>query len=206
VDELKSRIARLDKTLQDIQTQLQNVNNGQPAGGGSGAVPTNPGAPGGQPMPNGQPPDGGGGAAAAQPPAPPVDQLYQGGLRDYNGAKYEVAAGEFGDVLKFYPQDNLAGNAQFYLGEIAYRQGDYKNAIKNYDAVLEQFPGSPKAPAAQLRKGEAELASNQRDAGVRDLRSLIQRYPQTPEAAQARSRLNGLGVRITATKPSAYRQ
>jgi tol-pal system protein YbgF len=192
VDELKSRIAKLDKTLQDIQGQLQNVNS-QSAGGGQ-----QNGAPGGQQAQQG----GDGNAAPAQPPAPPVDQLYQGGVRDYNSAKYDVAAGEFSDVLKYYPQDNLAGNAQFYLGEIAYRQGDYKTAIQSYDAVLEQFSGNPKVPAAQLRKGEAELATNQRDAGIRDLRNLIQRYPQTPEAAQARSRLNGMGVRITPPKPS----
>jgi tol-pal system protein YbgF len=191
VDELKSRIAKLDKTLQDIQSQLQNVN-AQPAGG----------APGQQQAPG---PDGQNPGQQQQPQAPPVDQLYQGGIRDYNSAKYDVASGEFSDVLKYYPQDNLAGNAQFYLGEIAYRQGDYKTAIKNYDAVLEQFPGNPKAPAAQLRKAEAEIAMNQREAGIRDLRSLIQRYPQTPEAAQARSRLNGMGVRISAPKPSAYR-
>jgi len=196
VDELKSRISNLDKTLQSIQAQLQNVSS-QPAGGGT---PQN-NAPGGQPMPTSGPETN---AAPVQPPAPPVDQLYQGGLRDLNSAKYDVAAGEFGDVLKYYPQDNLAGNAQFYLGEIAYRQGDYKTAIQNYDAVLEQFAGNPKAPAAQLHKAEAELAMNQRDAGVRDLRNLIQRYPQTPEAAQARSRLNGMGVRIIAPKPSAY--
>ncbi len=194
VDELKSRIARLDKSLQDIQSQLQNVNT-QPAGGTPGqqqAPGQEDGAAPGQQQPQ-------------QPQAPPVDQLYQGGIRDYNSAKYDVAAGEFGDVLKFYPHDKLAGNAQFYLGEIAYRQGDYKTAIKNYDAVLEQFPGSFKAPVAQLRKADAEIALNQREAGIRDLRSLIQRYPQTPEAAQARSKLNGMGVRITASKPSAYR-
>jgi len=192
VDELKSRLGRIEKSLKDMQGQLQNVNTQPAVGGLQGGPPT------------GQLPGGGtdAGAAPAQPAAPPVDQLYQGGLRDYNGAKYDVAAGEFSDVLKYYPQDNLAGNAQFYLGEIAYRQGDYKTAIKNYDAVLEQFPGNPKVPAAQLRKGEAELATNQRDAGIRDLRNLIQRYPQTPEAAQARSRLNGMGVRITAPKPS----
>ncbi len=69
----------------------------------------------------------------------------------------------------------------------------------------QQFPGNVKAPAAQLRKGEAELAIDQRENGIRDLRALIARYPQTPEAAQARSRLNGMGVRI-AVKPSAYRQ
>jgi TolA-binding protein len=72
--------------------------------------------------------------------------------------------------------------------------------------VLDNFPGNPKAPAAQLRKGEAELAISQRDAGIRDLRALISRYPQTPEAAQARSRLSGMGVRTTASKPSGYRQ
>ena len=99
-------------------------------------------------------------------------------------------------VLTYYPNDPLAGNAQFYLGEIAYRQQKYKDAVKAYNAVLENFSGSPKAPAAQLRKGLALLQLNQRDSGVHELRSLIQRYPQTPEALQARSKLNALGVRI----------
>jgi tol-pal system protein YbgF len=189
VDELRARIAKMDKALQDIQSQLQNVNT-QPATQGAAAQPGQAPAP----------------VAPAQPQAPPVQDLYQSALRDYTSARYDVAVGEFGDVVKYYPQDDLAGNAQFYLGEIAYRKGDYPTAIKYYDAVLEQFPGSPKAPAAQLRKGQAELDSNQRDAGIRDLRSLIQRYPDTPEAAQARSKLNGMGVRITAPKPSAYKE
>ena len=42
-------------------------------------------------------------------------------MRDYNAAKYEVATGEFQDVMHYYPLDDLAGTAQFYLGEIAYR-------------------------------------------------------------------------------------
>ncbi|MBV8629659.1 MAG: tetratricopeptide repeat protein [Silvibacterium sp.] len=187
VDELRARVDRMQKSLQDIQSQLQNVNVAPATG-----VAQQPGQ---QPTPTGP----------AQAQAPPVQDLYQSAYRDYTSARYDVALGEFGDVIKYYPQDDLAGNAQFYLGEIAYRKGDYPTAIKNYDAVLEQFPGSPKAPAAQLRKGQAELDSNQRDAGIRDLRNLIQRYPDTPEAAQARSKLNGMGVRITAPKPSAYK-
>jgi len=131
--------------------------------------------------------------------APPLKETFQGGLRDYNAAHYQVAASEFQDVLHYYPMDDLAGTAQFYLGEIAYRQLNYADAIKAYNAVLESFPGNPKAPAAQLRKGLALLQLNKKDAGIHELRVLIQRHPQTPEASQARTKLNGMGVRITAS-------
>lgn len=198
VDELKTRVSQLNTTLQAIQSQLQNIQ-AQPAAQTATCQP-------GQTGPNGQPcqPSATNGQPA-QPQAPPADQLFQSAVTDYNGARYDLAAGEFSQLLQAYPQDNLAPSAQFYLGEISFRKGDFPTAIQNYDAVLEQYPGSPKAPAAQLRKGEAELRADQREAAIRDFRSLIQRYPQTPEAQQARSHLNGMGVRITPPKPSAYR-
>ena len=188
VDELKTKIANLTTQVQSIQSQMQNVNQ-MPAGGGA---PAGGQGPGGQAaMPQG-------------PAAPPVDQLYQSALRDYNSAKYSLAASEFGDVIHYYPQDPLAGNAQYYLGEVNYRQGKYQAAITSYDALLEQYSGNSKAPAAELRKGQSLIALGQKDAGVRELRTLIQRYPQTPEAQEGRSKLNGMGVRISASKPSAY--
>ena len=63
-----------------------------------------------------------------------------------------MAQGEFQDVLTYYPQDDLAGNAQYYLGEIAYQQKDYANAVKSYNAVLEGFSGSTKAAAAHTTR------------------------------------------------------
>ncbi len=200
VDELKTRLGRIDLTLSSIQGQMGNV--AAPAAGTVGTAPT-AAAPSGSDQ--ALPPAPAAAPQGSQPQAPPADQLYQSAVRDYNGAKYDLATSEFADVMKYYPQNDLAGNASFYLGEVAYRQGLYPAAIRNYDIVLEQFAGSSKAPAAQLRKGEAELASSQRDAGVRDLRALVQRYPTTPEGAQARSLLNGMGVRLTASKPSSGR-
>jgi TolA-binding protein len=189
VDELKSRIAKLDKSIQDLQTQLQNIQaqagGATPAGGVPGAGGTNPA---GGPTPG----------APAGNQTPPLQETYQAGVRDYNAARYDVASGEFQDVIHYYPLDDLAGTAQFYLGEIAYRQQNYADAVKFYNAVLEGFSGNPKAPAAQLRKGLALLQMNKRDAGIHELRLLIQRHPQTPEAAQARTKLNGMGVRISA--------
>lgn len=192
VDELKSRVGKLQDALTAMQTQLQNTQApppGQPGAGGS--------EPGGAPGPVGA--AGAGGAAPAMNQAPPLQETYQAGLRDFNRAKYPVAQGEFQDVVQYYPNDELAGQAQFYLGEIAYRQQDYPSAIKAYNTVLEIYSTSSKAPAAQLHKGMALISSNKKAAGVDELRTLIRKHPQTPEAAQARSKLNGMGVRVTAS-------
>jgi len=178
VDELKSRIAKLDKSIQELQAQSQAAQ-APPAGSAPMAGSPAPGV-----------------AAGAQ--TPPLQETFQAGVRDYNAAHYEVAAGEFQDVLHYYPLDELAGTAQFYLGEIAYRQQNYAEAVKAYNAVLEGFSGNAKAPAAQLRKGLSLLQMNKKEAGIHELRLLIQRHPQTPEAAQARTKLNGLGVRPVA--------
>ncbi len=228
VDELKTRLGAVNKQLTDIQSQLQNVQ-AQPAPAQASPMPmqqpqayTPP--PASTPprtlvpdaIPGVDPPLGPGtivnykGAPGRAAPsgsaqAPPVDQLYQSGLRDYNGARYDIATSEFADVTKYYPTSPMAANASYYLGEISFRQGLYPAAIRYYDMVLEQSSGSGKAPAAQLRKAQAELASQQRDAGIRDLRSLVQRYPTSPEGAQARSQLNGMGVRIVPSKPNAAR-
>ena len=189
MDELKSRVGKLQEALNQIQSQLQN-SQPQPASGGQAA----PQGGGGQPGPGAQ-------AAPGGNAAPPLEDTFQAGVRDFNGAKYNVAQGEFQDVVQYYPTDDLAGQAQFYLGEIAYRQQDYGNAIKSYNAVLEGFPTSNKAPAAQLHKGLSLLAQNKRNPGIEELRSLIHKHPQTPEAAQARTKLNGMGVKITASAP-----
>lgn len=220
VDELRTRIGKLDTEIQGIQSQLQNVNSapgsapGMSPGSSPGAAPSNPQGTAVPPGPQGQnaqpsaatPPQGSPAPQAMmQQSAPPAGQLYQAALSDYEGGHFALAAEEFEEVVKDYPGDELAGNAQFYIGEVDYRQAKYRDAVTAYDKVLEQYAGNPKAPAAQLHKAYAELALNQRDAGIRDLRSLIARYPQTPEGEQARSRLNGMGVRIV-PKPSPYQQ
>lgn len=188
VEELKSRIDKLQKSVQDMQSQLQNIQ----------APPT--AQPGTAPMGNGAPAPGPGASAApAVNQAPPLQDTFQSGVRDFNAARYSVAQGEFQDVVQYYPQDDLAGTAQFYLGEIAYRQQDYPNAVKAYNTVLESFSGSSKAPAAQLHKGLSLLQMNKKAAGIQELRTLVQRHPQSPEASQARAKLNGMGVRVSAS-------
>jgi TolA-binding protein len=196
VDELKARIAKLDKSVSDLQTQLQAMQAAQspqqPGATGPGGTET-PGGPNqGSGMPGGAAP---GGAGAQQ--APPLQETLQAGIRDYTAGRYPVAQGEFQDIVHYYPLDDAAGTAQFYLGEIAYQQKDYPSAINDYNAVLEGFSGNAKAAAAQLHKGFALIATDKHEEGIHELRSLIQRHPQTPEARAARSKLAAMGVKST---------
>ena len=185
VDELKARMAKVSKQLDDMAAAQQNLQ----------AAPQ-PGQP-GQGLPQQQPP---------QAQAPPPDVLYNNALSDYNGAKYNLASQEFADYIKYYGNTDLAGNAQYYIADIEYRQGNYQQAVQDYDKVLEQYPSGNKASAAQLKKGYALINLDQKDAGIRELRALVARYPRSLEAQQARDRLRSLGASTTASKPSPTRR
>jgi tol-pal system protein YbgF len=169
LDELKARLAKISNKLDQMTDTQQNLGPG--AGNGS--------------------------AAGTQ--APPPDVLYNNALRDFNSGKLDLATQEFADYLKYYPTTDLAGNAQFYLAEVEYRQANYAAAVKDYDKVLEQYPGGNKTPAAQLKKGMALVQLGQKQAAVKELNSVIQKYPRSLEANTAREQLRKLGV---ATRPA----
>ena len=177
VDEMAARLGRMAQQLSETQSVLQSVDARlappAPAGPGTGTTPPAT-------------------APAPQPP-PSAKALYDSALRDFTSGKYDLAWQQFSDYLKFYARSELAGNAQFYLGEIRYRQEDYRGAIEEYDKVLASYPASFKVAAAQFKKGYALLELNDRDAAVQVLKALIDKYPRTEEARLARERLQRLG-------------
>ena len=167
LDELKARLAKVSKQLEDMQSSQQSLAAQQS-----------------QQQQQQQ--------ALAQ--APPPDVLYNNALRDYNGDKNDLATQEFSDYIKFYPNTDLAGNCYFYLGEIEFRQGNYQQAAQSYDQVLQNFPTGNKSASAQLKKGLSLIELGKQEDGVAELRRVIQRYPKSPEALQARERLKKMGV------------
>jgi tol-pal system protein YbgF len=170
IDELKARLGKVSKQLDDLQASQQTV-----------AAQTAQAAQVAQ-------------ANQQQQQAPPPDVLYNNGLRDYNAGKADLATQEFNDYLKFYPNTDLAGNASFYLAEIEFKAGNYAQAAKDYDKVLENFPSGNKVAAAHLKKGYSYAELGQKDAAVAELQTLIQRFPRAPEAAQAKEKLQQLGI------------
>lgn len=116
-------------------------------------------------------------AAAAQQPAPqqvapttmmtdpattdtgvaanlPVDNpaaLYDEAFQALRGQDYTKAKTGFVEFIKRYPSDNLAGNAQYWLGETHYVQGEYKSAARVFAEGYKKYPKSNKAPDNLLK-------------------------------------------------------
>ncbi|HEU0368800.1 MAG TPA: tol-pal system protein YbgF [Candidatus Acidoferrum sp.] len=194
LEEIKSRLGKLNQQLVDLQNTVQSLD-AKISGGvaPAGTVPTTSptGASTTQPL-------GGGAASSASGPAPSADTLYSNGLRDITSGKYDLARSEFEDYLKYYGDTDLASNAQFYLGEIAYSQRQYSQSVSEYDKVLTNYPKSFKLAPARLKKGMALLEMGQKSQAIKELREVVKRYPGTEEERRARAKLKELGVAATA--------
>ena len=195
LEEIKSRLGKLNQQLVDLQNSVQSID-ARLSGGAPVTAPGNnaPGSP--TPSPSGASslaPSG-----SAGPPAS-ADTLYSNGLRDITNGKYELARSEFQDYLRYYGDTDLASNAQFYLGEIAYSQHQYEQAVQEYDKVLNNYPKSFKLATARYKKGMALLELGQKNPGIKELRDVVKRYPGTEEERRARAKLKDMGVSVTAT-------
>ena len=193
LEEIKSRLGKLNQQLVDLQNSVQGLDAKISSGAaapatGTGAT-TTPTA-GNIPPTTYVPPT----AAAPSGPAPSADLLYSNGLRDIQSGKYDLARSEFEDYLRYYGKTDLASNAQFYIGEIYYRQKKYTEAISEYDKVINNYPKSFKLAPARFHRATAMLALGQKSSAIRELREITRLFPGSEEDRYARAQLKDLGA------------
>jgi len=189
LEEIKSRLGKLNQQLVDLQNAVQSIDAKISSGGAT--APTTPTA--GVASP-------GGSSAVPSGPAPSANTLYENGLRDIQSGKYDLARSEFQDYLKYYSNTDLASNAQFYLGEIMYKQKQYDAAVAAYDKVLTNYPKSFKLGPARLKKGMALLDLGQKSAAIREFREVMKNFPGSEEDRLARAKLKELGIPVSSSR------
>lgn len=198
LEEIKSRLGKLNQQLVDLQNSVQNLDakissgGAAPATGGANTTPTAGNVP---PSTSTSP-----GAAAPSGPGPSADMLYSNGLKDIQSGKYDLARSEFQDYLKYYGKTDLAANAQFYIGEIYYRQKNYQQAIAEYDKVINNYPNNFKLAPARLHRATAMLALGQKSSGIRELREIVKLFPGSEEERYARAQLKELGATVSGSR------
>jgi len=121
-------------------------------------------------------------AAAASP-----RQQYDAAMELLSRAQYPEAQAAFRSFVGANPQDELAGPAQYWVGDIAFTQKDYAGAAKSFADVLKRYSKTARAPDAMLKLGLALLELGQQKEGCTTLGALKSKYPNANKAILTRA-------------------
>jgi tol-pal system protein YbgF len=112
-------------------------------------------------------------------------------------AQYDEASAAFRGFADTYPHDELAPQAVYWVGDIAYVQKDYAGAARAFAEELKKYPASARAPESMLKLGQSLIAMNQKKEGCTALGALASRYPTASKsiADQALSARRAAGCR-----------
>ncbi len=105
------------------------------------------------------------------------DARYQAAFDLLKSGRYDESAKAFRAFLAEYPRGRWADNAQYWLGETAYVQRDFKTALAEFRKVTEGYPSSPKVPDALLKQGFIDYETQQWADARRMLSQVVQSYP-----------------------------
>ncbi|MBC8013905.1 MAG: tol-pal system protein YbgF [Methyloceanibacter sp.] len=113
-------------------------------------------------------------------PGGDAQALYQQGHGALLQKDYAGAEGAFRQLLDTYPNDPVAGDAQYWIGETYYVRGEYKNAADAFLKGYKKYKSGQKAPDTLLKLGMALAALGQKDAACSTFNELKAKYPAAP--------------------------
>jgi tol-pal system protein YbgF len=232
VDSLNDTVTSLSGKVDELNTKLDAVNRqlrgaAPPAGaaGAAGAAAATTPRP-----PAATPPSGAAGSAASPPagasagqtpgpvavaPSRPTtgalqpQDIYQAAYIDFSKGSYSLAIAGFREFLRRYPDHELAGSAQYWIGE-AYlslargfsdaSQNDkasesLEQAVQEFKKVQANYPRADKVPTALYKEALALIDLKQPAVAQTRLQYLVDNFPRAEETPLARERLNTLKSR-----------
>lgn len=139
-----------------------------------------------RPVSSGMPLTGPGGEPVVPGAAEGLYEQAQGFLQQQS---YATARMAFEQILRDFPNDPRAPDAQFGLAETYAGEGEAERAIEELLKVEEQWPRSTRAPQALLRAGIIAKDNGMTDRARELLRQVGERYPTAPEARVAEQQL-----------------
>ena len=184
--QLQARVDELSQRLESLSRQ---------AGAAPPPVPTTP-PPAGAPPPR----------DVSGPQEPQLSDVYQAAYIDFSKGNYPLAIQGFREFLRRFPEADLAGNAQYWIGEAYFSLGRgyatqeqadkatsaLEQALQEFRKVIVNYPRGEKVPTALYKEALALLELKQPSLAEARLQYLLDHFPQSEEAPLARDRLAAL--------------
>ena len=118
-----------------------------------------------------------------------VGDLYKVAYETFQRGDFEGARKKFVAFLKQYPNAELSGNAQFWIGETYYQKKDFEKAILEYEKAISKYPESSKIPAALFKQALSFLELGDKTNARNLLRRVIERFPHSEQSEMAKKKL-----------------
>jgi tol-pal system protein YbgF len=116
-------------------------------------------------------------------------ELYLKAKQAFDEGDFDGARAGFEKIIEDFPKSENTDNAQFWIGEIFYREKWYEKAILEYQKVIEKYPNGNKVPASLLKQGFAFLSLGDKANARLILKELAKKYPETNEGKIAIQKL-----------------
>lgn len=98
----------------------------------------------------------------------------------------------FNKFSEKYPDNSLAANARYWVGESYYQEKNFEQAALEFQRVITEYPGKEKVPAAMLKQGLAFKELGDTKSARFIIRELIEKYPKAAEIPAAQEVLQKL--------------
>ncbi|MBL6614805.1 MAG: tol-pal system protein YbgF [Reyranella sp.] len=170
---------QLEKMQADYEYRLDQMEKGKGGGGPR---------PGGAQAATPAPP-----SMAAAPPPPSAaaaggnaDQLYSEAMKKLQEGDNAGAERTFKAFLQSNPRHQLAGNAQYWLGESYYARRDYQSAMTAFAEGYKNYKASPKGPDNLLKLGITLAVLGRKADACSVFAKFSQDYPRATDLQKRR--------------------
>lgn len=117
--------------------------------------------------------------------ADPAEDQFIVAARQYSQGRWQLAADEFREFLRRYPQHERAADAKFFLAESLSQDGQLDEAQKILASFLNHHASHVYAARAHYRLGELAHFSRRDDVAIPHLEAFLKVAPRDPLAARA---------------------
>ena len=127
------------------------------------------------------------------PPPPAIGltprRLFDVGFAEYTSGNFATAVRTWEDLLKSYPDSELADDAQLRIGEAEFAQNRVEQAIAAYNLVIQKYPRGDQVSAAYYKLGIAHERLQRYDSARAAWQQVIKQYPNSSDAGLAEQSL-----------------
>lgn len=124
-----------------------------------------------------------------------VKGIYQEGLEALKGGNDKLAEEKFNTILSRFQSDALAGNAQYWLGEVYYGRKDFTKAAVAFAKGYEKYKSGPKGADSLLKLGMSMRELKKIPEACAAFTSLAKEFPKAEKSLLDRAKTEAVKLK-----------